>query len=353
MIRLSHDRTPRPLVSVVIASYNAARTLPAALESVLAQSYTNLEVILVDDGSTDDTPALVARQFPQVSCIRKTNGGLPTARNCGCLAAKGEFVALMDADDICHPDRISVQVAFMLARPDILLCSSEFSAFNADGPVGEAYARDYYSQIAETPGGIKTLFGEQAILDLREAEVLLHSADDLLPLYVGSCYESLAHGNFIHPPTILFRREVLKHCGWFDESIRNMCDWDWLVRVARFGKFGYVDYPLLNYRLSESQLSGTGNSLQASLDILSIRENIVRNTPELRSRCGDVLQIAIGMSALAAADIWIDADKVTSLQLLAKALRNSAFGVTWCKILAKLLLPRYVLSHFRTVRRRN
>ena len=141
---LSQEGNAPPLVSVVIASYNAARTLPATLESVLAQSYANLEVIVVDDGSTDDTPALLARQFPRVSCIRKTNGGLPTARNCGCLAANGDFIALMDADDICHPDRISVQVAFMLARPDILLCSSEFSAFNAEGPIGETYARDYY-----------------------------------------------------------------------------------------------------------------------------------------------------------------------------------------------------------------
>ncbi|MBK8335757.1 MAG: glycosyltransferase [Sterolibacteriaceae bacterium] len=341
------------MVSVVIASYNAGHTLTAALESVLAQSHTNLEVIVVDDGSTDDTSALLARQFPHVSYIRKTNGGLPTARNCGCLAAKGEFVALMDADDICHPDRISVQLAFMLARPDMLLCSSEFSAFKADGPIGEAYAEDYYSQIAENPGGIKALFEEHAILDLRTAGIALHSADNQLPVYVGSCYKSLAQGNFIHPPTVLFRREVLEQCGRFDESIRNMCDWDWLVRVARCGKFGYVDYPLLNYRLSESQLSGTGNSLQASLDILSIRENIARNAPELRARCGDVLQLAIGMSALAAADIWIDADKATSLQLLAKALRNSAFGVTWCKVLAKLLLPRMVLSRLRVVRRRN
>lgn len=352
MTHLSSDRTPVPLVSVVIASYNASRTLPAALESVLAQSYTNLEVIVVDDGSTDDTAALLARHFPQVSCIRKTNGGLASARNCGCLAANGEFVALMDADDVCHPDRISVQVAFMLARPDILLCSSEFSAFNADGPIGHVYASDYYSQIAETPGGIKALFAEQAVLDLRNAGIALHSADDGLSVHVGSCYESLAYGNFLHPPTVLFRREVLEQCGRFDESIRNMCDWDWLVRVARFGKFGYVDYPLLQYRLSESQLSGPGNNLQASLDILKIRENIVLRDPEIRTRSGRQLERAVGLSALTAADLWIDSDRIAAAQLLATAVRHGAFGGRLCKVMAKLLLPGRVLSYLRDVRRK-
>lgn len=347
------DKSPTPLVSVVIASYNAERTLPAALDSVIAQSYENIEVIVVDDGSVDNTADVLAHQYPQVRCIRKSNGGLPSARNSGCLAANGRLIALMDADDICHPDRISIQVAFMLARPDVLLCSSEFSAFNADGPIGETYAKNYYSQIAETPGGITTLFGEQAVLDLRRAGIRLHSAHNQLPVYVGNCHESLAFGNFIHPPTVMFRREVLEQCGWFDETIRNMCDWDWLVRIARFGKFGYIDSPLLEYRLSESQLSGLVNSLQASLDILSIREKIFRNAPELRSKCGRVLQLAIGMSALAAADVWIDADKAISAQMLTKAFRNNAFGVAWCKVLGKLLLPKSILSLFRTVRQRN
>lgn len=348
---LSQEGNAPPLVSVVIASYNAAPTLPATLESVLAQSYSNLEVIVVDDGSTDDTPALLARQFPQIGCIRKANGGLPTARNCGCFAANGEFVALMDADDICHPDRISVQVAFMLARPDILLCSSEFSAFNAEGPIGETYARDYYSQIAETPGGIKTLFGEHTVLDLRNTGIALHSTDSRFPVYVGSCYESLAHGNFIHPPTVLFRRETLEQCGRFDESIRNMCDWDWLVRVARLGKFGYIDFPLLNYRLSESQLSGSENGLQASLDILKIRENIVRMDSELRMRFRPVLDRAIGLAAIAAADASLERNRMLGLRLLGRALSHRGFGKKWVKVALKALVPRNALGLLRGVRR--
>jgi len=131
---MQDKETDLPLVSVVIPSYNAAATLPATLDSVWAQTYPRIEVIVVDDGSTDATGEVLARCGSRVRVIRQANGGLASARNTGCTAASGRFIALLDADDLCEPERIGVQVAFMAARPDVVLCGTEFCAFPHEDP---------------------------------------------------------------------------------------------------------------------------------------------------------------------------------------------------------------------------
>ncbi len=103
----------RPLVSVIIPAYNAGAYLPATLDSVFAQTYQRLEVIVVDDGSTDETPDIVAacrERHGGLRLIAKPNGGVASARNAGLKAARGDYVAFLDADDIWHPEKIAAQV---------------------------------------------------------------------------------------------------------------------------------------------------------------------------------------------------------------------------------------------------
>lgn len=108
----------RPLVSVIIPVYNGARHLGAALESVFAQTYRNFEVIVVDDGSTDDS-GLIAQSFPDVSYIHQTNQGVAAARNHGIEAARGEFFAFLDQDDLWTPDKLKLQIDYLLSHPDV------------------------------------------------------------------------------------------------------------------------------------------------------------------------------------------------------------------------------------------
>lgn len=106
-----------PRVSVLIPCYNAGRFLKAALESILAQTYTDYEIILVDDGSEDNTAA-VAAQYPQIRYIRHEHKGVSAARNAAVALAKGEFITFLDADDMWMPQKLEKQVAYMTQHPE-------------------------------------------------------------------------------------------------------------------------------------------------------------------------------------------------------------------------------------------
>jgi glycosyltransferase involved in cell wall biosynthesis len=108
----------RPLVSVIVAAYNAEATLAETLRSALAQSYRPVEIILVDDGSTDRT-AEIASSFAEVILIRQANAGVAAARNAGIRASRGEWLAPLDADDLWHPAKLERQVAAALAAPEL------------------------------------------------------------------------------------------------------------------------------------------------------------------------------------------------------------------------------------------
>jgi glycosyltransferase involved in cell wall biosynthesis len=107
-----------PLVSVIIPVYNGARYLRAALESVFGQTYRPIEVIVVDDGSVDDS-GVIAQNFPEVRYIHQVNQGVAAARNNGIDAARGEFLAFLDQDDLWKPEKLKLQVDCLLSNPDL------------------------------------------------------------------------------------------------------------------------------------------------------------------------------------------------------------------------------------------
>ena len=106
-----------PLVSVIIPVYHGGRHLRAALESVFAQTYRAFEVVVVDDGSVDDS-GIIAQSFPEVRYIHQTNQGVAAARNHGIEAAQGEFLAFLDQDDLWKPEKLEIQVNYFLSHPD-------------------------------------------------------------------------------------------------------------------------------------------------------------------------------------------------------------------------------------------
>ncbi|PIE62074.1 MAG: glycosyl transferase [Desulfobacterales bacterium] len=113
------------MVSVIIPTYNRSHVLKRAVDSVLAQDYSSFEVIVVDDGSTDDTPSLLAGYGARIRVLRQANQGVSAARNLGIRESRGAFVAFLDSDDAWTPDKLGVQTAFMMAHPDCLICQTE------------------------------------------------------------------------------------------------------------------------------------------------------------------------------------------------------------------------------------
>lgn len=243
----------RPLVSVVVPSYNMERFLPDAVNSVLRQTWDKLELIIVDDGSTDGTPAIAegfAAGDPRVRVVRKGNGGLSSARNAGLAVAQGELLCFLDADDAFLPDKLRCQVDFLQFFPS---CDLVFS----DYYLGDAQLVPYALSCRPPPP-----------MPLREVFVYL---------------------NWFGPPfTPLLRTRLRERVGSFDENLRSSEDWDFWLRASRCGSFSYWPGPVGVYRQHPSQMIKNHERMRSN------QEKVIEKTFSRGSR---EWQIATGSRA--------------------------------------------------------
>ena len=194
-----------PLVSVVVPVFNGERFLAAALESALEQTHDPVEVIVVDDGSTDGS-AEIAAGFP-VTLIRQENRGVAAARNAGAEAATGELLAFLDQDDLWHPDKVAKQAEALAARPDLgyVLC---------------------HMDVVLEPGAPR-------------------------PARISDEWLKPGRPAFI-PSALMVRRATFEHVGPFETAYRIACDADWLARAKDEGvRSDHVRESLLRYRIHE------------------------------------------------------------------------------------------------------
>lgn len=338
---------PEPLVSVAIPAYNAQATVAQALRSVLAQTHHRLEIIVVDDGSTDGTWQVLQSFGDSIRAIRQANGGLAAARNAGVRACTGDFIALMDADDLCEPERMACQVEFLRRQTDAVLCCSDFSAFDANGPVSASHNAAYYSRCSEAEGGVRERFPKHSTLDIGACLASPTKRPVVVATHFGAVYEQLALGNFVHPPTVMFRREVLAQAGLFEPGARTMCDWDWLVKVAHVGAVGFIDRPLLRYRLSATQMSST-NRAQSRLDSLHVTHRICGRDPALQTHQPEAFRKLFGEMYADAADARASEHRAEALSFLAKSvLRHRTVTHQTARTLLKILMPTPLLVLLR------
>ena len=208
-----------PKVSIIIPTYNRAALLPEALESVFAQTFQDFEVIVVDDGSTDNTAALMEgyiRRFGDK--VRYTAvphvGQLGVLRNKGLDIARGEYAALLDSDDTWMPSKLERQAAILNDNPSVGLVSSNVQVLDGDtGKIAGRYLR---------PGQGKS----------------------------GAVLADLIRDNFAVLPTVVIRRSVLQRTGPFgcDPLLRGIEDYDLWLRIAALAEVRYLDEPLAVYR---------------------------------------------------------------------------------------------------------
>jgi glycosyltransferase involved in cell wall biosynthesis len=218
------------LVSVVIPTYNYGQFVGEAIESVLSQTYRPLELIVVDDGSTDDTQEVLARFEGRIHSLSQENQGLSAARNAGIRLAKGEYLAFLDADDYWMPDKLARQVPVLECSPD----------------VGVIYC------------GMQMLWTETGATRVQGC----------LPRWQGDIRRLLLEDNRVTggPSAVLVRRECFDRVGLFDESIRSIQDRDMWIRISRHYHFAYVDEPLILYRLHGDNMSrGIGMTRKVAL----------------------------------------------------------------------------------------
>lgn len=219
------------MVSIIIRTFNRAHSIIQAINSVLAQSYSDFEILVVDDGSTDDTAQIVeSLADPRIRLLRhESNRGVGAACNTGIAAAKGEFVAWLDSDDVWLPEKLDLQVRFLQQHPEVDAVFSDVCMHDEDKDVPSLidHMRAFQKCLNGGPAGAEIVVGQREI------------------------YLCLLQEVPIKPSVLMVRRELFEKVGLFDESARSGEDWEFLLRAARVASFGYINRPLAEINWSQ------------------------------------------------------------------------------------------------------
>lgn len=215
---------PSPLVSVIIPTYNRANYVSLAVDSVLSQTYKNIELHIIDDGSTDNTSNVLSRYLndPRVTYYKQANGGQGAATNMGISLAKGEYIAFLDSDDLWIPEKLELQVKAAQEKKYISVFYSPCCCI------------DEKNQITGKLEG---------------------------PLYEGRVTGRLFVENFIPFGTTFVKKECFDKLGAFDETLVTGLDYDLWLRLSTRYLFGYVVTPTLLYRVWGGQVTSNGIKL--------------------------------------------------------------------------------------------
>ena len=218
-----------PTISVVIPCYNAERYVSATLSSVFAQDWPSLEVIVVDDGSADDSVRLIEASYPEARLVRQANGGVASARNAGIGCATGEFIAFVDADDYWLPGKLRTQWELLQANPNARMAYGAWVVWESSEPT-------------PAPGYLATV---DSIATQR----------DKWTGATGWIYPELLLDCEVWTSTVIAHRSLFEEVGVFDTGLRIGEDYDLWLRASRVTEILRVDRPTALYRMHVSNIT--------------------------------------------------------------------------------------------------
>jgi GT2 family glycosyltransferase len=339
------------LVSVVLPTYNRAHTIGETIDSVRAQSYKPLEIIVVDDGSTDNTADVVGRYGSEIRYVKQANGGVASARNTGFGIARGEFIALIDSDDRWQPWKLELQVAFLNRWPEAGMVWTDMAAINETGAViAETYLRKFYRAHQHVAiEAVMTRVGTVADLPVSVPPELRSR-----PLYVGDIFPHLIRGTLVHTPTTLLRRERVRAAEGYDETLRPSGeDFDFHLRTAVHGAVGFLDAPAIDYRI------GGADQLTAPPLAVAMARAYLKTVQQWLAAYGDrfALSASEKEKLVAYAHQWLGeqalvmGERATARRHLWLSLRGSPAHAKLYVLLAFASLPAPLFNSVRKLRR--
>ena len=237
-------------VSVVIPTYNSVKYVTEAIESVLEQTYKNIEILVIDDGSTDNTKEVLKKYDDSIIYLYKENGGVSSARNYGIKKANGKYIAFLDADDVWMPEKIEEQVALMEANEEIGLCYASTHRVNDNLEfINRIEAKEFDD------------YCEALLLNLN--------------IVAGSCSSAMV------------RQDVISQTDGFDSQFTTYADWEHWLRLSLITKFAPVKKDLVKYRVVEGSMSS--NPSVTKKDALGVLNKFfsLPNLPEKYKRIKD------------------------------------------------------------------
>lgn len=205
-------------VTVLMPVYNAEKYLREAIESVLTQTYSDFEFLIINDGSTDSSKSVIESfNDPRIRLINRENGGVSAALNTGLAEAQGRYIVRFDADDICFPDRIELQYQFMCANPDYILAGSDADYVNKDG--------EYIFTFTN----------------------MGHSDEEIRQQYINGC-------PFIHS-TVIYKKSEVLGLGGYETKAHTFEDYFLWVKLLKKGKVCNFDKPLVKVRFNPESVT--------------------------------------------------------------------------------------------------
>ncbi len=230
-----------PLVSIILPTYNRERVLQKAVESILLQTFQNFELIIVDDGSTDNTEKMIRQTFEdgRIKFHRYLpNQGATHARNVGINHAVGQFIAFQDSDDVWTPDKLMKQVTVIQSAPDDI------------GAVYTAYYRDENGKMTYMPA------------EKTGRSIASKAVSRLFYLFVAT-------------PTVLLKKECLENVGSFDESLPRLQEWELWIRLSEHCGFQYIDEPLVVSRYQPDSITANQPALVRAFESILAKHRTI------------------------------------------------------------------------------
>jgi glycosyltransferase involved in cell wall biosynthesis len=308
----------QPFVSVVVTTFNQAPYIRPALESVFRQSYERHEVIVIDDGSTDDTPRILAPLASRIVHVRQANQGVAGARNRGVREAKGELVAFLDGDDLWEPDKLAYQVAAAVANPQSGLIVTDGVQFDGTQIIDESLIGPPERRFLEVAGGVTTL----------------------------EAHRQLLAGNFIASVSqVMMPKAVLESVGPSDTSFALVSDWDLYLRISRRYPVRLIGRKLVRWRYLPTSASGPEalRRLRWSLEGVDLlRKHFRLSSRELRPFFRRVRRTQAFTVAQGAYLYGLESDRLVAAKILRRLLLKPYATLPAGSFLFALYTPRIV-----------
>jgi glycosyltransferase involved in cell wall biosynthesis len=248
------DHLSMPLVSVIVPTYNFAEYIAETIEAILAQTFGDLELVIIDDCSHDGTQTIItdyaSRDSRIIPIFKERNEGPASARNTGMKNSRGEFIAFCDADDVWEKNKLELQLDVFATYEDYDVVYSDAFIINSKGEkTGKRFSEKY-------PTGKKL---------------------------TGNLFDELCLTNMINTQTVIMKKKCVHSAGYFPEEVRGLEDWVYWVKVAEKHKFFYINQPLARYRVHEKSINRniktfTENRIKAIHIILKTFPNLKRGT---------------------------------------------------------------------------
>ena len=233
-------------ISVIIPTYNYGRFLRETIDSALAQTYPALEIIVIDDGSSDDTPQILAEYGDRIRAIRQNNQGVGAARNTGIAAARGEYLSFLDSDDVWNPGKLEMEIARFEADPSLGMVHCGAESFDTAGNTVKVSLTGMEGWVAPE------------LLRLDREVIAAPGSGTMVP------------------------KRVAEEVGGYDDRLQPSEDWDFCYRIAVRYRVGFVDTVLVRYRLHPSGIHLNVSRMESAM-LMALEKAFMSSDPAVQS----------------------------------------------------------------------